>query len=481
MIDVNKKLFRWGPLDAAVLPLGYTLEASFDMMHELFGVCWPESLVIFDRDKALWILESDSVAEASDAFTEKIIIPKDENKKFNNLWETRVANLQDVQNELANIDLSIFNNQELSKLFFAWSRSYLNFWAVGMTAELVNYSLESKLKSLLKEKYADERDINESFALLSTPTKLSFYKEEETDLMRIVLLDGLEKSERLLEHQRSYFWMYNNYLDTKELDKKYFEDQIKNESPEDARKFLNEFKNYKINVAHQKKELIGKLKFSNEEEIIVELLNDSIIFQDDRKKYNLIASYYLDKFLAEFSRRLSIPVRDLKWLLPDEVEKVMEAGDLAELIEQRKHLMAVSRSLGNKEIEVRDMASKKERLYNSAEFEKSVNLQGTVASIGNARYFRGIAKIILSPRDGHDLKPGEILVTTMTTPDFVVFMKKAGAIITDVGGVTCHAAIVSREFGVPCIVGTENATKLIKDGDILELHNLRGTIKITSP
>lgn len=58
------------------------------------------------------------------------------------------------------------------------------------------------------------------------------------------------------------------------------------------------------------------------------------------------------------------------------------------------------------------------------------------------------------------------------------FNEKAGAIVADIGGVTCHAAVVSRKFGIPCIIGTGNATKIIKDGDILELHNLRGTVKI---
>jgi pyruvate,water dikinase len=60
------------------------------------------------------------------------------------------------------------------------------------------------------------------------------------------------------------------------------------------------------------------------------------------------------------------------------------------------------------------------------------------------------------------MKKGDVLVTTMTNPDYVPFMKMAGAIVTDKGGVTCHAAIVSRELGIPCIVAAENATKLMK-------------------
>ena len=62
------------------------------------------------------------------------------------------------------------------------------------------------------------------------------------------------------------------------------------------------------------------------------------------------------------------------------------------------------------------------------------------------------------------MEKGNILVTTMTNPDYVPYMKMAGAIVTDKGGVTCHAAIVSRELGIPCVVGAENATEVMNTG-----------------
>ena len=77
----------------------------------------------------------------------------------------------------------------------------------------------------------------------------------------------------------------------------------------------------------------------------------------------------------------------------------------------------------------------------------------------------GTAKVIFSPEDAEKLmQKGDILVTTMTNPDFVPYMRIASAIVTDKGGVTCHAAIVSRELGIPCVVGTENATKVMETG-----------------
>jgi len=76
------------------------------------------------------------------------------------------------------------------------------------------------------------------------------------------------------------------------------------------------------------------------------------------------------------------------------------------------------------------------------------------------------------------LKQGDILVTTMTTPDFLFIMKKAAGFITDEGGITCHAAIVSRELKIPCIIGTKIATKVLKDGDLVEVDAKKGIVRI---
>jgi pyruvate,water dikinase len=65
----------------------------------------------------------------------------------------------------------------------------------------------------------------------------------------------------------------------------------------------------------------------------------------------------------------------------------------------------------------------------------------------------------------------------MTRPEFILAMRKAVAIVTDEGGVTCHAAILSRELGIPCVVGTKIATKVFKDGDLLEVRANHGIVK----
>ena len=75
-----------------------------------------------------------------------------------------------------------------------------------------------------------------------------------------------------------------------------------------------------------------------------------------------------------------------------------------------------------------------------------------------------------------EAQEGDIIVSTMTTPDFVPAMQKAAAIITDEGGITCHAAIVARELNKPCVIGTKFATEILKDGDEVEVDADNGIV-----
>jgi pyruvate,water dikinase len=88
----------------------------------------------------------------------------------------------------------------------------------------------------------------------------------------------------------------------------------------------------------------------------------------------------------------------------------------------------------------------------------------------------GRVRIMLDIKEISDFKKGDVLVTEMTTPDWVPAMKVASAVVTDLGGKTCHAAIVSRELGVPCVVGSENATKVLKGGQLVTVDGQRGLV-----
>lgn len=102
------------------------------------------------------------------------------------------------------------------------------------------------------------------------------------------------------------------------------------------------------------------------------------------------------------------------------------------------------------------------------------HFSGTVACKGDI--CEGVVQTILTTEEAQDFKEGNILVTSMTSPEYLPAMKKAKAIITDEGGLTCHAAITSREIGVPCIIGTRIATKVLTDGDRVTVDAEKGII-----
>jgi len=91
---------------------------------------------------------------------------------------------------------------------------------------------------------------------------------------------------------------------------------------------------------------------------------------------------------------------------------------------------------------------------------------------------RGKVKIILTAEDFHKFKSGEILVTKSTNPEWTPLLVVAKAVITDTGGSLCHTAIVSREYGIPAVVGTQNATEILKDEDIIEVNGSKGEVQI---
>ena len=108
-----------------------------------------------------------------------------------------------------------------------------------------------------------------------------------------------------------------------------------------------------------------------------------------------------------------------------------------------------------------------------AEAAARVLVSGLAASAGRAS---GLVRVLADPRDGEQLVTGEILVAPMTSPDWVPTMRRAAALVTDGGGMTCHAAIVSRELGVPCVVGARTATTVLRDGELVTVDGATGVV-----
>ncbi len=144
---------------------------------------------------------------------------------------------------------------------------------------------------------------------------------------------------------------------------------------------------------------------------------------------------------------------DIEWALDEDDGKLYIVQARSETVQSRRNEMVIEE-------------------YKLTE-EGRLVVAGT--SVGN-RIGTGKANMIMSVKDINDFKEGDVLVTEMTDPDWVPIMKIASAIVTDKGGRTCHAAIVSRELGIPCVVGTGNASELIHDGMPLTVSCTEGDV-----
>ncbi len=100
-------------------------------------------------------------------------------------------------------------------------------------------------------------------------------------------------------------------------------------------------------------------------------------------------------------------------------------------------------------------------------------LSGLGVSVGEAR---GMVRVVSSIADAKDFQEGDVLVTRITDPTMVVMMGKASAIVCDIGGMTSHPSIVSRELGIPCVVACKNATSILKNGMSVLVNGEKGEV-----
>ncbi|MCK9567997.1 phosphoenolpyruvate synthase [Candidatus Pacearchaeota archaeon] len=167
----------------------------------------------------------------------------------------------------------------------------------------------------------------------------------------------------------------------------------------------------------------------------------------EKSRQQVLKEYEI-KRLAEISLRL-----EEHYKKPQDIEFAIENDEI--YVVQTRPITTIGKKLEEKEI------------------SGEVILEGLGASPGVAS---GVVKVITDLADLGKIETGDILVTTMTNPDMVVSMQKCSAIVTDEGGLTAHAAIVSREMGIPAIVGTREATKKLKDGDIITVEGSSGKV-----
>lgn len=186
---------------------------------------------------------------------------------------------------------------------------------------------------------------------------------------------------------------------------------------------------------------------------------------------------FLQKIFKYIGKKENIDKKLLRAVLPEEIMIYIKKGKLPnkKLLEVRyTYSVVVSTKRENSLITGKQARQFIEKI-SKVETEGVTEIKGAITNKG---IVRGKCRLLFSSKDMNKIQKGDIIVTTMTRPEWLPAMKKAGAYVTDTGGMLCHAAIVARELNKPCITDTKIAIKVLKDGDTVEVDANKGVIKI---
>ena len=321
----------------------------------------------------------------------------------------------------------------------------------GHTIDAIDAMVEQKITVLL-----DKEKVVEDYKKLSAPQSASFVTEEEIMLGKSSLDELKEK----------FWWTSLGWNNTTVKDDDYFKEKMPSHT------------NIQEELAANRQQMEETLRRYNNPELdfLTKLMHDYLPFHDYRKECQMKTLFCLRKMFDEISKRHSISKELLLLCSVDEIKKILK-GDT---------------------INLEEIGLRKDFCYYEGDQDKIILLSGkearekieSIASgMSKKRKFKGMTanpgKVSGRALVGYDsseinknMEEGFILVTSMTTPDFVPAMKKAAAIVTDEGGVTCHAAIISREFGIPCVVSTNDASRIIKNDEMVEVDADKGIVRI---
>jgi len=316
--------------------------------------------------------------------------------------------------------------------------------------------------------------------ILLAPEQLSYVQQEEYSLCNIFLSSKADQEELLKQHQKSFFWIQNDWSNLIILDIPFFKrrlEALSNLGKGSIKRRADELINYNSKIKDNKIELFDLYKISDELKNFLYFFSRMSIWRDERKRMVLQQNYYYHLCAKQFSARTNIPVEEITFLFPDEIvdNHLLFSEEFKKALSFRaKQCFYYVDTLGETVVLIGDNYVEFKKLLEDVFNGQFTGLKGMIAQPGKAL---GRVKVINVPGEFEKMKQGDILVAPMTRPEYLPLMKIAGAIVTDEGGVTCHAAIVSRELGIPCIIGTQVATEVLKDGDEVEVDANLGVIR----
>jgi len=384
------------------------------------------------------------------------------------------------------VDLTRVTDKKLINLFLQSCSFHSQFRAYfkSTRAEFLACA-ENRLKQLLLLKFKNN-DIQTVFELITTPSRFDDINKEQLNWFELLSNERKIFPKHVIKHIYKHPWLVAHSYDRQEV----------------LKMFWKKFCVDKSELCNLKKEVADllikkKILFKKQTQLLKKLKNQEIrylswLFQEAaRERMRLKGGWAGADFLylglyKEISRRTGIMLNDLYTCY--RIDEVIAAIQNQQLVVDESEkanrklayvfLLKKGRLLFFSGIEAKQLIDREVKCLGANLTDNY--LKGQVASLGKVR---GSARIVIAGdinmlrESMKNFSEGEIMVTTMTQPNMVPIMKKAVAIVTDEGGLISHAAIIAREFKIPCVVGTEFSTKVLKDGDLIEVDANNGVVR----
>jgi phosphohistidine swiveling domain-containing protein len=383
-------------------------------------------------------------------------------------WLSETGRLENKINKATKSDLNELTDTDLINFYSQIGYESSRIWQLPIFMDVFDTNspefLEIEFKNYILKPTVEEINI-----LISSDKLL---KLQEYKLALGKFLKKQTTAEKLIS---DFCFLHYAYSGGEDLDKKTINKDLNNLKKNEHWKLEHRaLENYQEYLKKQKQTIIKKYQLKKKAVRLTQLISLTTRWRDERKVFTQKTSRVTKILGQEIARRSHISWDKLGLCPPFEIKSLPIKNNILkkyEVLNKTNYFMYFFKGRLR-----RVTGSQYDKLLNYVTaLDPSQRLKGRVAYPG---VVKGIIKIVHGPVDFKNFKKGNILVTSMTRPEFMPIMNKVRAIITDEGGITCHAAIISRELRFPCIVGTKFATKVLHDGDLVEVDANQGTFMI---
>lgn len=337
--------------------------------------------------------------------------------------------------------------------------------------------VEDHFEEVLKEEFGKRfgEEAGHWFGIAVNPVRDGTVLDEEVSRLKLTKGD----TAGLAKHAEAFGWMANTGFFEEYYDASYYQKLI-DEEKENPQERLEELLDSRAQHRAAFNELLGKLADDPILSALVRTANEAVFFRSYRTEMFYSSPAYNQPLFAETAKRFGLASsKELVWLYGKEVLDLLRAGVQADkaLIARRKDAYCyLSGYDGSFYSWDGDDAKDALAAYQGVEaaHEAVSEIKGSGAFLGTVQ---GKVVVLANASEAGKVQGGEILVTHATNVDFVPVLRKVAAIVTEEGGILSHAAIISRELRIPCVIGTKIATKVFKDGDMVEVDAKAGIVR----